>query len=109
MESKNKKPKYSTNILHNAARMNDHMSICNILNNDISLLNILDERNRTPLQVACLNISYKAVDAILKFPGVNINNKDNLGFTALNCWNNWRLASKLLKYPGIDVLMKNTM
>ena len=109
MESKNKKPKYSTNILHNAARMNDHMSICNILNNDISLLNILDERNRTPLQVACLDISYKAVDAILKFPGVNINNKDNLGHTALNCRNNWRLASKLLKYPGIDVLAKDTM
>jgi Ankyrin repeats (many copies) len=110
MESKNKKPKYSTNILHNAAHMNDHISISNILNNDISLLNTLDERNRTPLQVACQNKSNKAVDAILKFPGVNINNKDCDGDTALvTCWTEWRMASKLLKYPGIDVLVKHCM
>lgn len=108
MESKNKKQKYSTNILHNAAHMNDHISISNILNNDISLLNTLDERNRTPLQVACQNKSNKAVDAILKFPGVNINNKDCDGDTALvTCWKEWRMASKLLKYPGIDVLVKH--
>jgi Ankyrin repeats (3 copies)/Ankyrin repeat len=110
MESKNKKPKYSTNILHNAAIVNDHMSICNILNNDISFLNTLDEQNRTPLQVACQNKSNKAVDAILKFPGVNINNKDDEGYTALvDCWPEWRMASKLLKYPGIDVLVKDRM
>ena len=109
-ESKNKKLKYSANILHNAAHMNDHISISNILNNDISLLNTVDERNRTPLQVACDNKSSKAVAAILKFPGVNINNEDYEGYTALaNCWPEWRMASKLLKYPGIDILAKCRM
>ena len=53
--------------------MNDHMSICNILNNDISLLNILDElvyitepKLRFKLPVIGNTESYKAVDAILE-------------------------------------------
>jgi hypothetical protein len=111
MEPETKKHKsfvYKSSVLHNAALNDDHHLITNTLNNDIMLLNALDQWNRTPLQVACHHESIKAVDAILKFPGVNINNKDNDGYTALvYCWPDWRIASILLKYPGIDILVKD--
>lgn len=108
MDPKTKKTKFAYSVLHNAAFNNDHELITNTLNNNIMLLNSLDQWNRTILQVACRHKSILAVDAILKFTGVNINNKDDDGYTALVCcWQDWQMASILLKYPGIDILVKD--
>ena len=108
MEPKTKKTKFVYSVLHNAALNDDHELITNTLNNNILLLKTLDKWNRTPLQVACFHESIKAVDAILKFPGVNINSKDDDGYTALAyCWTDWQIASLLLKYPGIGILVKD--
>ena len=111
MDPKTKKTKFAYSVysvLHNAAFNNDHELITNTINNNIMLLNSLDQWNRTILQVACRHESILAVDAILKFTGFNINNKDDDGYTALvYCWQDWQMASILLKYPGIDILVKD--
>jgi ankyrin repeat protein len=108
MEPETKKTKFVYSVLHNAALNNDHELITNTLNNNIMLLNSVDQWNRTILQVACHHESIQAVDAILKFPGVDINNKDDDGYTALvYCWPDWQMASILLKYPDIDILVKD--
>jgi len=43
----------------------------------------------------------------LEFPNVDINNIDNKGLTVLFNYTEWRLMSKLLQYPGINVRVKD--
>ena len=54
-----------------------------------------------------LHSSKKAAEAILKFPNVEINNIDNKGLTVLFNYTEWRLMSKLLQYPNINVIVKD--
>jgi ankyrin repeat protein len=94
---------FVTNPLHVAAEEDNDQLVLVILTKNISLLNKLDEDRRTPLQVACRCKSRKAVETILQFPDVMVNNVDVLGKTALFCESEWRIIYLLLQYPGIDV------
>lgn len=96
-----------TNPAHFAALYNDPDLIGFVSRNNMSLLNKLDECNRTPLQVACNSKCLKAVVTILHFTDINTNNVDYKGLTALFCSTEWRIISKLLQYPGVDVTVKD--
>lgn len=96
-----------TNPAHFAALYNDPDLIEFVSKINISLLNKLDGCSRTPLQVACSSKCLKAVETILHFSDININNIDYKGLTALFCWTEWRIISKLLQYPGVDVTVKD--
>jgi ankyrin repeat protein len=96
-----------TNPLHMAAYHNDLQLVLLILDKNISLLNKVDSSKQTPLQVAVKQKSKEAAEAILKFPNVDINNIDNKGLTVLFNYTEWRLMSKLLQYPSINVRVKD--
>jgi ankyrin repeat protein len=102
----------SMNPLHFAAYHGDHDLILLVLGKDISLLNKLDSLRRTPLQLACSSkslTSLKAVDTILRFSDININNIDKKGVTALSSSaTEWRIISKLLQYPGVDATVTDS-
>lgn len=95
------------NPLHVAAYHDDPQLVSVILDKNISLLNILDMDRQTPLQIAVKRSSKKAAETILKFPNVDINNIDNEGLTVLFNYREWRLMSKLLQYPSINVRVKD--
>ena len=96
-----------TNPLHMAAYHNDLQVVLVILDKNISLLNKLDSSNQTPLQIAVKKKSKEVAEGILKFPNVDINNIDDKGLTVLFHYTEWRLMSKLLKYPSINVRVKD--
>ena len=96
-----------TNPLHVAAYHDDPQLVLVILDKNISLLNKLDRDSQTPLQIAVKHSSKKAAETILKFPNVDINNIDNKGLTVLFNYTEWRLMSKLLQYPSINVRVKD--
>ena len=95
------------NPLHVAAYHDDPQLVLVILDKNISLLNKLDNDHQTPLQIAVKHSSKKAAETILKFPNVDINNIDNKGLTVLFNYKEWRLMSKLLQYPNINVRVKD--
>ena len=67
----------------------------------------MDTSKQTPLQIAVKQKSKKAAEAILKFPNVDINNIANKGLTVPFNYTEWRLMSKLLQYPNINVRVKD--
>lgn len=98
---------YVLNPLHVAAYHDDAQLVLVILEKNISLLNKLDYDRQTPLQIAVKHSSKKAAETILNFPNVDINNIDNKGLTVLFNYTEWRLMSKLLQYPSINVRVKD--
>ena len=103
----------ATNPIHVLAEDDAHHLLFSVLlNKNESLLNMLDENSRTPLQLACLHKSIKTIETILKFNDVMVNNTDEFGRTALFCCPHggscqWKIVALLLKYPGIDYLAQH--